>query len=85
MAGERPVHEVDRHPLAVLSDTVGSVVLLYLGAGYLLGRSTLEARNEAMLAAVAALGRPTTTIESVSRPGPNTCQEWSSVRPNTDY
>ncbi|AFO58789.1 membrane protein/domain protein [Natrinema sp. J7-2] len=39
----------------VPSDTAGSVVLLFLGAGYLLIRSTLEARNEAMLAAVAAL------------------------------
>lgn len=129
VAGKRPVHEVDRHPLAVLSDrnpgwivgnwlaflavtaafpietlvavglavgllsvltirfrygfrvpmivaalslsavaygsvvggiflseTAGGIVaLLYLGAGYLLIRSTLEARNEAMLAEVATL------------------------------
>ncbi len=38
-----------------LSDIAGSVVLIYLGAGYLLIRRTLEARNEAMLAEVAAL------------------------------
>ncbi|RZH67623.1 RDD family protein [Natrinema altunense] len=102
VAGKRPVHEVDRHPLDVLSDRspgwivgnwlaflvvavvfpietlvaalslaavaygsvvagiflsdiAGSVVLIYLGAGYLLIRRTLEARNEAMLAEVAAL------------------------------